>query len=93
MGTTPSYPSTPLYFLICLFIPHPIITKFHTCNLVVSVNIVHTFFGQELCCVMKAAKVWFVMPANKCWVGVFIHDKNGKCVASHIISISLVIND
>ena len=33
-----------MYFSICLFISHPIITKFCICNLVVSINIFRTFF-------------------------------------------------
>ena len=33
---------------------------------------------------MKRTKEWFVTPADKCWVGVCIHYKNGKHVASHI---------
>ncbi len=37
-------PPTRSCFSICLFISHPIITNFYTHNLVVSVNIFHTFF-------------------------------------------------
>jgi hypothetical protein len=33
---------------------------------------------------MKRTKEWFVTPADKCWVRVCIHYKNGKHVASHI---------
>jgi hypothetical protein len=43
-GITPSDPITRSCFSICLFISHPIITKFYTHNLVVSINIFRTFF-------------------------------------------------
>jgi hypothetical protein len=82
-----------LYFSICVLISHPITTKFCTHNLVVSINIFRIFLEQESCCVMKRAKVWIVTPADKCWVRVCVHHKNGKHVASRVISTNHKIND
>src|SRR6266851_10431722 len=45
--TTTSYWTTHSYFSICLLISHPIITKFYTHHLVVSVNIFHTFLNKN----------------------------------------------
>ena len=91
--TTISYRTTSSYFSICLLISHPVITKFCTHHLVVSVNIFRIFFEQESCCVVKRAKVWIVTPADKCRVGVCIHYKNGKRVASRVVGTDHEIND
>jgi len=40
---------------------------------------------------VNKAKVWFVTPASECRVGVLIHYKNGKHVASRVVSTNLQI--
>jgi len=52
-------------FSICLFSSHPIITKFCTHHLGVSINKLRMFFEYNSCCVVKRAKVWFVTSADE----------------------------